>query len=308
MNISTFIRLASNKIINHTQWYDRYWGGVIKFWRTNQFNLDCVNLGSNSGLYGFDYTQIGGVQGANWALGPQSLVHDFNILKNYFSYLKEGGTVFIPICPFSCLVSKYSKESNLKYYTILHPATIIDFEDSERTKALSIVHYPFKAMPLYCIKQLIKDVVRKIIPYRKQNIDFVVDSNRMLASWQKQFGITDLNASLSLQHAKEQSTRAATLHEMICFCRERKLKPVVVLLPIHHELAQLLSDLFRQHYIYDFIQKADLGHTPFIDGFEEIDYSDEDFRSSYFLSKRGAMKFTRQLCERLSIRGGISHK
>ena len=48
MNIITFIRLASNKIISRAQWYDRYWGGVIKFWRANQFNLDCINLGSNS--------------------------------------------------------------------------------------------------------------------------------------------------------------------------------------------------------------------------------------------------------------------
>lgn len=298
MNISTFIRLASNKVISHTQWYNRYWGGSIKFWHANRFNLDCVNLGSNSGLYGFDYTQIEGVQGANWALGPQSLVHDFNILKNYFSYLKEGGTVFIPICPFSCLVSKYSKESNLKYYTILHPATIIDFEDSERTRALSIMHYPFKAMPLYCIKQSVKDVIRKVIPSRKRKIDFVVDSKRMLASWQKQFGITDLNVFLSPQHAEEQSARAATLHEMICFCRERMLKPVVVLLPMHPALARQLSGSFRQHYIYDFIQKADIGDTPFIDGFEEVGYSDEDFRSSYFLSRHGAMKFTSQLCER----------
>ena len=301
MNIGTFIRLASNKVINHTQWYDRYWGGVIKFWHTNQFNLDCVNLGSNSGLYGFDYTQIEGVQGANWALGPQSLVHDFNIFKSSLSYLKEGGTVFIPICPFSCLISRYNKESNLKYYTILHPATIIDFEDSERTKALSIMHYPFKAMPLYCIKQLMKDVIRKAIPSRKKKIDFVVDSNRVLTSWQKQFGITDLNASLSSQHAEEQIIRAATLHEMICFCRERKLKPVVVLLPMHPALVRQLSDSFRQHYIYDFIQKADIGDTPFIDGFEEKNYLNTDFRSSYLLNKQGAMKFTDQLCKRLSI-------
>lgn len=301
MNISTFIRLASNKIINHTQWYDRYWGGVTKFWYANQFNLDCVNLGSNSALYGFDYTQLEGVQGANWALGPQSLVHDFNILKNYFSYLKEGGTVFIPICPFSCLVSKYSKESNLKYYTILHPATIIDFEDSERTRALSTMYYPFKVMPLYCIKQSVKDVIRKVIPSRKRKIDFVVDSNRMLASWQKQFGITDLNASLSPQHAEEQDIRAATLHEMIFFCRERKLKPVVVLLPMHPALMRQLPDSFRQHYIYDFIQKANIGNTLFIDGFEEIDYSDADFRSSYLLNKQGAVRFMSQLCKRLSI-------
>ena len=298
MNIITFIRLASNKIISRAQWYDRYWGGVIKFWRANQFNLDCINLGSNSGLYGFDYTQVEGVQGANWELGPQSLIHDFNILKNYFSYLKKGGTVFIPICPFSCLVSEYSKESNLKYYTILHPATIIDFEESERIRALSIMHSPFKAMPLYCIKLSIKDAIHKVISSKNKCFDFAADANRMLTNWQKQFGITDLNTSLSPLHAEEQISRANTLHEMILFCRERELRPVVVLLPMHSALMQQFSDSFRQHYIYDFIQKANIGNTPFINGFEEKQYSDEDFSSSYLLNKHGAMKFTRQLCER----------
>ena len=88
------VERACNKIIRHTKWYDQYWNGVQKFWYLNRFNLDVVNLGSYSGKYSFNYNDLG-VTGMNWAVGPQSLVHDFNILKNYFSYLKLRGTVII---------------------------------------------------------------------------------------------------------------------------------------------------------------------------------------------------------------------
>lgn len=298
MNIQTFIKRASNKIIRRTAWYDRYWSGAIKFWSDSPFGLDCANFGSNSGLYGFDYSKAG-VKGANWALGPQSLAHDFNILKNYFSFFKEGATVFIPICPFSCLYSQYNKQSNLKYYTFLHPATIIDFDENERTRALTIADYPFKAMPSFAIKQTIKEIVKDVLPKKHPQIDYMADATTMLNNWKSQFGIVDFSAPLSEKHQTEQNSRAALLHEMIEFCIERGLKPVVVLLPMHSVLKNQLSDEFRQHYVYGFVEKANIGDTPFIDGFKEVNFVDEDFRSSYFLSKQGAMKYTKRLCEQM---------
>ena len=135
--MKNLLEKVCNKIVRHTQWYDQFWNGAQKFWNLRCFNLSVVNLGSNSGKYAFNYEGLD-ICGMNWALGPQSLVHDFNILKNYFSYLKSGATVIITLCPFSSLVSKYSKKHNLKYYTFLHPATIIGFKESERIKALKI--------------------------------------------------------------------------------------------------------------------------------------------------------------------------
>ena len=77
------INRALNKIIRGTEWYDRYWGGVTKFWSLRTFDIEIVNLGSNAGKHDFCYDDCD-ISGMNWAIGSQSLVHDFNILKNYF--------------------------------------------------------------------------------------------------------------------------------------------------------------------------------------------------------------------------------
>ena len=163
-HILTSPSTVANKIINRSYWYDVYWGGVTKFWRINTFDYDVVNLGSYSGKYAFSYN-IAGIKGMNWAVGPQSLLHDFNILKNYFSYLKDGANVIIPITPFSSLGVQYSKQSNLKYYTFLHPATIVGFEEDERVKALLIKNNPLKYLSLkevlYILKLSLKTYVKR---------------------------------------------------------------------------------------------------------------------------------------------------
>lgn len=49
--------------------------------------LDVVNLGSSSGVYDFDYSDMG-CKGMNWAVAPQTMVGDFLILKRYRKFLR----------------------------------------------------------------------------------------------------------------------------------------------------------------------------------------------------------------------------
>ena len=291
------INRALNKIIRGTEWYDRYWGGVTKFWTLRTFDIEVVNLGSNSSKHAFYYNDCK-IAGMNWAIGPQSIIHDFNILKNYFSYLKEGAFVIITICPFSCLKAKYTTQSNLKYYTFLHPATIIDFDEQERIKALTIKSNPFKAMPGLCIKRTLKEYARQILPRRKPaKCDFQKEARTIVDNWwMRQFGITDLDAPLSANHSQDQSDRAKTLHGMVEFCVERGLRPVIVIPPVHPELSHLLSGTFRENYIYTFIRKAETAPAPFIDYMNDTRFQkDEYFQNPYFMNKQGATAFTNQL-------------
>ena len=299
--MKNLVERACNKIIRRTQWYDRYWNGVQKFWYLNRFNLDVVNLGSNSGKYAFDYEGLP-VSGMNWAIGSQSLVHDFNILKNYFSYLKAGATVIISLCPFSSLVSKYTKTTNLKYYTFLHPATILDFDEKERIKALKIKQSPIREMPLFCIKHTVKEVVKYFVHKPSPACDMEKNAATFIDSWKKQFGIEDLDAPLSGQHCKEQENRIQVLKEMIVFCRERDLKPVLVIPPVHPSLRKRLSAHCRENYIYSFIRKANVQHVPFLDYMDDERFNDDKcFLNSFFMSKEGAKMFTKTILEDLKI-------
>lgn len=300
--IVNLINRATNKILMSTDWYrEGFWNGTTKFWNIPSCDYEVINLGSNSGKYAFCYDGLP-VKGMNWAIGPQSLVHDFNILKNYFSYLKEGGIVLIPLCPFSCLYSPYTKESNFKYYPILHPATILDFEDSERTRAYRIKANPFKEMPMYCFKRTIKEALNKT--YRKMKgkptIDFDKNADMWIDLWKKQFGITNLDAPMSEKHKKERSSRADTLCEMIRFCKERNLKPYIVLPPIHPALYSRLPMSFMKNYVYDFISEAIGDELLVLDYLKDCNlYDNNCFQNSYFLNKKGALHLTKEILKRV---------
>lgn len=293
------------KVISGQEWYNSFWGDAIKFWNIRDFDIDVVNLGSNSGKYGFDYSSTS-INGMNWALGPQSLVHDFNILKNYFSYLKTNATVIIPLCPFSSLVSVYSKQQNLKYYTFLHPATILEFDENERLKALRIKNNPLKMIPGSCIKGTVKSILKYIFfknrDNESNNINYEENANNFISMWRKQFQIENMNASLSSRHISDQQNRVSVLRDMISFCIERDLKPVIVIPPMHQALASKFSQTFRENYIYSFVKEANEANVPFFDYMDDSRFSENKyFRNSFFLSKEGAKKFTEIFLEETGI-------
>lgn len=302
--VRSFINRLVNKILMTTDWYrEGFWKGTTKFWNISTCDYEIVNLGSNSGKYAFSYDNIH-VKGMNWAIGPQSLVHDFNLLKNYFSYLREGGIVLIPLCPFSCLYSPYTKQSNFKYYPILHPATIIDFDETERTKAYKIKANPFKEMPMYCIKSTIKELLLKLYKRIKvqRSIDFEQDAKNWIALWKNQFKITDLNAPMSMHHKIERTNRAKTLKAIINFCQERKLRPFIVLPPLHPSLSSCFSPEFRKEYIYDFIMEATNDRSLLLDYLEDKTLcKGEFFLNSYFINKQGSTLFTDRVVKDLNL-------
>ncbi|MBE6282881.1 MAG: hypothetical protein E7098_00865 [Mediterranea massiliensis] len=302
--IISYINKTINRLLLKTEWYrEKYWKGTTKFWYLSSCDYDIVNLGSSSGKYAFNYEKLP-IKGMNWAIAPQSLVHDYNILKNYFSYLKEGAIVLIPICPFSCLFTSYSKESNFKYYPILHPATIIDFDESERTRAYRVKLSPFKEMPFYCIKETIKELFiktyRMVIP--RNSMDFDKNAESWINLWKQQFEIHDLDAPMSDKHKDEQNQRCKLLREIILFCLERNLKPYIVLPPIHPSLSSKFSTAFMKNYVYDFVYKAIDDKSLLLDYFQNnLICEDKYFINSYLLNKKGAIAFSKIVFNHLKL-------
>lgn len=296
------IKRIINQELRKTTWYKSFWSGAEKFWVNPPFDLDIVNLGSGAGYFAYNY-EDSGVKGCNWALWPQSLQHDFNILKNYYSFIKPQGFVVITACPFGCLFSpNYDKNHNLKYYTFLHPATIQNFDENERIKALSIKKNPLN---YFGLKKVIKKIIKNKLLFanNKESEQYVDNACLMIEGWKKQFGIDDLDAPLSDKHKLEFDSRQMLLREMIQFCIERDLRPVIVYPPIHPSLRLLMSDVFIKRYIYDFIEGAINGQDcPFYE-FLNSDTIKEDnlFRTSYFLNTNGAKKFTNQMLNSLNI-------
>ena len=60
-----------------------------------------------------------------------------------------------------------------------------------------------------------------------------------------QFGIDELNAPLSPVNLKGQGKRIVLLTDILSFCMERSLRPVIVIPPMHKRLSNKFTPTFR---------------------------------------------------------------
>lgn len=290
-----------NILIKKTNWYKINVGDGLKFLKQIDSNLDICNLGSNSGKFAFSYDGTG-LKGENWALGPQTLSYDFRILKNYFSYLKEGATVLIPICPFSsCIKDFENDEVNYKYYPFLHSILILNYSENSKEKVMRYVHTPFQVSPLMALVRLIKDV--RVIDTIIMDMESIEkDADNFMNNWKRQFFISDLDAPVSDLNLDCIKYNTSLLSEMVSFCLERNLKPVIIIPPVTKALSSKLTDKFRENYIYSFIGNTITKHAPFLNYLDDKRFVDINlYLNSYYLNTNGRKVFTKAVLNDLEI-------
>lgn len=300
--------LYLNNCVKDTNWYknsipnlDNYPGN--DWYRIhNERNYDIVNVGSSSALYAFDYSETG-LKAFNWALQPQSMEYSFKVLKNYFSILKKNGIVIIPFSPFSGLSveGKWSERSYGRYYHILDYTLIDNYK-----RISSYRRWPLIYQPKQSIKRLIKDVPRnksgKNYNVCSSHIEFEQDAKKWINNWMAEFNITDLDSPKSKENIEGAFHRMKIMKNMIDFCIERDLRPVIVIPPIHQTLAIKLNKTFRENYIYSFIKELNIYNIPFYDYIDNKNFNDDSyFYNAYFLNPKGAKTFTNDLLHKLDI-------
>ena len=288
--------------IKQTNWYrnsipniENYPGD--KWYRDHlERNYDVVNIGSSSAVFCFDYDGLG-VKAFNWALKPQSMEYSFKVLKQYFSILRQNGIVLIPFSPFSGLsvTGKWAECANDKYFHILDRTLIDNYESVAKRR-----QHPFLSMRLQSIKRLIKDVPSSsMYSYDIQcesKDEYEKSAKNWINIWMKQFNIADLNAPLSMENLEGRKGRLKIVKEMITFCQERDLEPVVVLPPAHESLNKYFSPEFVQNYITSFIEDLNFPEVKVLNYLANPKFTkDEYFRDAYFMNEIGAKAFTKQV-------------
>lgn len=291
-------------ILQSNDWYQSKFRDCYKFWERFPFNLDVVNLGSNTAFYGFDYTSFP-VKGANWAMRPQSFPQDFAILKTYYSYLRPRAIILIALGPYSSCYKNYKDLELEKYYTILHPGTFEGFSLQRCSEIYELKRHPFVKAPYKMtygtIRQIGKLICKRTDPAKimKQKLDtqgLEQDALKWINGWQQQFGIEDMNAPLPAHIVAGRQKRVSILREIIQFCKERDLRPFIVLPPVTKYLSEKFSDIFRRNYIYTFLQEAGIEDNMFLDYLDNIPLSDEKlYFNSFFLNRRGSRVFTERV-------------
>lgn len=299
--------LLANSPVKRTNWYKNVEPEFGKFpverWYRKNFerNYDIVNVGSSSALYAFDYEGLG-VKAFNWAMQPQSMEYSFKILKMFHSILKLNGIVLIPFSPFSGLSvkGKWNESLNDRYYGILDPMLIDGFENVLRRR-----QYPLLTNTKLAIKRLIKDEPprnrQKKITIVTTREEFEKDAENWMAIWKNEFRILDLESPLSPENMAGRLSRKNIVAEMIGFCMERDYQPVIVIPPVHSSLSALMTDRFKELYIYSFLREIqECENIPLLDYLVDTNFQDSAlYYNSFFLNKKGARLFTKVLLDDL---------
>lgn len=268
------------------------------------FNLDIVNTGSNSSFYGFDYVGLN-IRAANFAMRPQSLNQDLNMLKMFESYIKPKGTILIPLCPFSSCLKTYSPADLERYYTLWHPALIENFDMAKCERLWNIKQHPLKN----CKASMLKGYVRYLLNAAKRRkkpeeldyqpmktVQLENDAAAWIDGWKKQFNIQDLEAPLPAHIKEGRQKRIDTLKEIVSFCKDREFNLVFVIPPTTKFLSQKLTTKFRELYIYSFLREAEATNIKLLDYLDNENLCNSEYYfNSFFLNKQGRKVFTEKV-------------
>ena len=282
-----------NKWVSKSPWFTE---GDLKdcqkFWDGIPYDLDVVNLGSNSAKFGFDYSGFI-IKAANLAMGPQCLLMDFNILKAYKDHLKPNAIVFIPMCPFSSMAG-YNYLIDSKYHTFLPKEYIPNYNKKTLARMMNLKNNPLNSYPLMRLFVDLRNWLTNPLKRKNSCVNLEKDAQKWVNAWMNEFDIISFEDNLTEENNKNKKDSASIIKSIYDYCIDNGFKPYVVLPPVTSVLSQKLSTSMREKYIIDYIRIAEIPEDHFLNYLddEEIGKNDMYFQNAYFLNAEGAKKFT----------------
>ena len=281
---------------DHETYPDNTW-----YRKHDERNFDLVNLGSSGGKWAFDYSGED-IKAMNWAQQPQTLLEDYNLLRNFHSILHPGGVVIITIMPFTSLNKSTNLMDAMKYLKIGAHEPI---QPHLYKEAYRYAEYPilFKKS---AIKALIKYFLRRESsmnrnakamfadnPMNQEQLE--ADALRWVNGWKCQFGIQSFEEPLTEQNKVGREFRVNLMRRLIDFCTERDYRPVYVIPPVTKHLAKYYTKSFEEIYIYSFLKEVNRD-IPLLDYSEEKEFCmDAYYFNSFFLNQHGRKLFTHRV-------------
>lgn len=200
------------------------------------------NLGSSHGLYDFNYDALTqrGCQCFNFANTSQSYNYDYALLKEYGGYLTKDSILFIPVSYFSFndeVVNDTEREAmSIRYYHCLSPENIPDYD-----LYTDIVTNKFPILSAgEDILKLFPKLNLSLIAFAAEDaIDEAAFANRAKERYSRHF---DNKEEYFMPE------RIENLYEIIAYCKEHEITPVLITTPFSKYYRDLVSEEFLREF------------------------------------------------------------
>lgn len=295
---------SPTKRLRQSNWYHSLFPHLYEYERLSR-NADVICIGSTPAKNAIDFIGIEGVSGYNLAVCPETIFYDFQVLKNYHSYLKKGGTILFVLCPFTFLKDFYRNEFgsesylNIRYYPILHRAMIDTFDINLYNKyVLNPLSISWKAK----VRSIIDS--KSVVPIYESNNETPEQSSsrckNRLSTWMREFDMTDLDP----RHIPEQTENAIKgniriFQEMKEFIEERGYKAHIIIPPFPKEMVDLIPRDLVEHNLFKPVSQTGI---PSINFYGKEGWLDRDlFYHGFLLNNRGRKLLTQDVLSRITL-------
>lgn len=291
------------KKIKNSNWYHGLFPHLYEFEKLKK-NSDILCIGSSPAKYSFDFKDETNVQAYNLAILPETIYYDFQVVKNYHSFLKPGGLIVLVLCPFTFLKDKYTAENgntlyqNIRYYPILHRAMIDNYDYK--------IFHKYVENPLLlgidAWKRLIRDTPKSTAYNAATNTMSVqqmeASADKRVNGWKKEFGLIDLNPQNipdNINNAIDGNIRI--YHDMVSFIRERGYKCVAVVPPFSKELTERLPNDFINYTLFRPLKEINIPYISYL-GLEKW-MGKELYKDCFLMNAFGRKELTHDLLLRI---------
>lgn len=215
------------------------------------------NVGSSHGVYNFNYSALKeqGISCFNYGGTSQTYNYDYAILQEYGSFLKEGGVMFIPVSYFSFndeVANASEKQAlSVRYYHCLSPETMPDYDYFtdfvvHKYPVLSAGHKLFELLPSLSLKVFAAE----------SGVDEEIFAARTKERYERHF-------AGKAEYFRQE--RIDELYEVIGYCKERNITPVLVTTPFSHYYNDLVSEEFLEEFHTTIKNVTDTCHVSYYD-------------------------------------------
>lgn len=292
-----------NDKIRKSNWYHNKFPHLREFESLKE-NSDIICIGSTPAKNTIDFKAVAGVVGSNLAVQPETIFYDFQVLKNYHSFLKPGGTALFVLCPFTFLKDFYRNEYgstsylNIRYYPILHRAMIDTFDYKLYRK---YVKQPMR-LGIQAWKRLLKDSPVSKTMFVRNNPDNPEKSQQFckerVKNWMREFHLADLNPdNIPEETGNAINGNIKIFQDMKLFIEERGYKACIVVPPFPDEMTSLLPQDFVKHTLFDSIEATGL---PYISYYGKKEWLSRSFYyHGFLLNAAGRELLTKDVMSKL---------
>lgn len=251
-------------------------------------NIQIANIGSSHGEYGFYYEELTkelGYECFNFAMASQTYNYDYAILSMYKDHFADNSILFIPVSYFSFndeVINDTERQSlSAKYYSFLSPKYIPDYDPYVDI----VTHYlPVLSADEDIIKILPKLSLKASAAEAGNVPDSEVFYEKALNRFQRHF---------DNKEKKFMDERIDNLYDIINFCKESGITPVMITTPYTDFYSDMVAEEFESEFYHIIYKVSEQTGVPYYNYSEDKRFTEhlEYFSDADHLNNEGASLF-----------------